>query len=58
MDLPTIPLLFRVQPLPAAYDTNSVTNNMVELLARIIACDTLPVNIPAIIVYDSAAIHS
>ena len=33
MDLPTVPLLTRVQPLPAAYGTKNVTNNTVELLA-------------------------
>ena len=58
MDLPTIPLLSRVQPLPAAYGTNNVTNNTVELLARIMACELLPADTPAIIIYDSTVVHS
>ena len=53
MDLPSIPLLLRVQPLPAAYDTNNVTNNTAELLVRVMACDFLPENTPAIVIYDS-----
>ena len=56
-DLPTIPLLARVQPLPAAYGTNDVTNNTAELLARIMACKLLPADMPAIIIYDSAVVH-
>ena len=58
MDLPTIPLLSHVQPLAAAYGTNNVTNNTTELLARIIACEILPINTLAIIVYDSVVVHS
>jgi len=58
VDLPTIPLLSRVQPLPAAYDTNNVTNNTAELLARIMACELLPADTPAIIIYDSTVVHS
>ena len=58
MDLPTIPLLSRVQPLPAAYGTNNVTNNTAELLARIMACDLLPADTPAIVIYDSTVVHS
>ena len=58
MDLPTIPLLSRVQSLPSAYDTNNVTNNTVELLARIMAYELLPDNIPAIIIYDSTVVYS
>ena len=53
MDLPSIPLLSCVQPLPAAYDTNNVTNNTAELLVRVMACDFLPENTPAIVIYDS-----
>ena len=58
MSMPTIPLLSRVQPLPAAYGTNAVTNNTAELLARILACDLLSPDTPAIIIYDSAVVHS
>ena len=58
MDLPTIPLLSRVQPLPAAYDTTNFTNNTVELLARIMDCELLPADTPAIIIYDSTVVHS
>ena len=57
-DFPTIPLLARVQPLPAAYGTNDVTNNTAELLARILACELIPANMPAIIIYDSEVVHS
>ena len=58
IDLPTVPLLSRVQPLPAAYGTNNVTNNTAELLARIMACDLLPADTPAIVIYDSTVVHS
>jgi len=58
MDLPTIPLLSRVQPLPAAYGTNDVTNNTAELLARVLACELLPHDYPAIVIYDSTVVHS
>ena len=58
MDLPTISLLSHVQPLPAAYDTNNVTNNTAELLSQIMACELLPENTPAIIIYDSTVVHS
>ena len=58
MDLPTIPLLSRVQPLPPAYNTNNVTNNTAELLLRIMACELLPANTPAIIIYDSTVVNS
>ena len=54
---PTIPLLARVQPLPAAYGTNPATNNSAELLARILALELLPPHIPAIIIYDSQVVH-
>ena len=57
-DLPTTPLLARVQPLPAAYGTNDVTNNTAELLARIMACELIPADMPAIIIFDSAVVHS
>ena len=57
-NLPTIPLLPRVQLLPAAYGTNNVTNNTVKLLARILACELLPVNTSMIIIYDSVVVHS
>ena len=57
-EIPTIPLLSRVQPLPAAYGTNNVTNNTVELLARILAYELIPANMPAVIIYDSAVVHS
>ena len=58
MDLPTIPLLSRVQSLPATYGTNNVTNNIAELLARVMACELLPENTPAIVIYDSAIVYS
>ena len=58
MDLPTIPLLSRVQPFPTAYGTNNVTNNTVELLIRVLSCELLPHNTPAIVIYDSTVIHS
>ena len=58
MKLPTIPSLSRVQSLLAAYGTNSVTNNTAELLARIMVCEILPENIPAIIIYDSMVVHN
>ena len=57
-NLPTIPILSRVQPLPAAYGTNNVTNNTAELLARVLACELIPPHTPAIIIYDSAVVHS
>ena len=57
MDLPKIPLLSRVQPLPTAYGTNNVTNNTAELLTRILACEILPHVTPVIIIYDSAVVH-
>ena len=57
-DLPTIPLLASVQPLLAAYGTNDVTNNTAELLARILACELIPADMSAIIIYDSAVVHS
>ena len=56
--MPTIPLLARVQTLPTAYDTNNVTNNTAKLLARVMACELLPENTPAIFIYDSAIVHS
>ena len=58
MHLPTIPILSRVQSLPAAYSTNNVTNNTAELLARILACELIPSHTPATIIYDSAVVHS
>ena len=58
MDLPTISLLSRVQPLPTAYGTNNVTNNTAELLARVLACELLPRDFPAIVIYDSTVVHS
>ena len=57
-DLPTVPLLSCVQPLPAVYGTNNVTNNTAELLARIMTCELLPANTPAIIIYDSTVVRS
>ena len=54
---PTIPLLARVQPLPAAYITNPATNNSAELLARILALKLLPPHIHAIIIYNSQVVH-
>ena len=57
MDLPTIPLLSHVHPLPATYGTNNVTNNTPELLARIMTYKFLPVKTLAIIVYDSVVVH-
>ena len=58
MDLPKIPLLSRVQPLPAAYGTHNVTNITAELLARIMACEIIPENTLAIIICDSTVVHS
>ena len=58
MDLPTIPLLSRVQPLPPTYGTNNVTNNAAELLVRVLACELLPHDNPAIVIYDSTVVDS
>ena len=58
MDLPTIPVLSRVQPLPAAYGTNNITNNTAVLLARVMVCELLPENTPAIVICDSAIVHN
>lgn len=58
MDLLTIPLLSRVQPLPAAYRTNNDTNNTAELLARIMVYELLPLKTPVIIIYDFTVVHS
>ena len=58
MHLPIIPIISRVQPLPAAYGTNNVTNNTAELLARILACELIPPHTPAIIMYNSAVVYS
>ena len=58
MDLPTLSLLSRVQPLLAAYGTNNITNNTVELLAHVMVCELLPLNTPVITIYDSAVVHS
>ena len=58
MDLPTILLLSCVQPLPTTYGTNNVTNNTAELLARVLACELLPHDTPAIVIYDSIVVHS
>ena len=57
MNLPTMPLLSRVQPLPVTYGTHNVTNNMAELLTRIMACELLPKNTPVIVIYDSTIVH-
>ena len=54
---PTIPLLARVQPLPAAYGTNPTFNNSTELLARILALEILPPRIPAVVIYDSQVVY-
>ena len=56
--LPTISILSRVQPLPAAYGTNNVINNTAELLARILVCELIPPHTPAIIINDSAVVYS
>ena len=53
----TIPLLARIQPLPAAYGTNPPSNNSAKLLARILALALLPPHILAIIIYDSQVVH-
>ena len=37
-ELPILPILARVQSLPAAYGINDVTNNTAELLARMLSC--------------------
>ena len=58
MDLPTIPLLSRVQPLPTAYGTNNVINDTAELLTRVLACELLPHDTPTIVIYDSTVVHS
>ena len=58
MDLLPIPLLFRVQPLPAAYGTNDDTNNTAEILARIMVYALLPLETPFIIIYDFTVVHS
>ena len=57
MDLPTIPLLSRVQSLSTAYGTNNVTNNTTELLARVLASELLLHDTLAIIIYDSTVVH-
>ena len=57
MNLPTIPLLFRVQSLKAAYGKYTITNNTAELLARIMPCELLLLNTPTIIIYDSTGAH-
>ena len=58
MDIPTIPLISRVQSLPVVYGTNNVTDNMAELLARIQVWKFIPVHTPVIIIYDSTVVHS
>ena len=58
IDLHTMPLLSRVQPLPAVYGTNNITNYTVEPLVRILACGLLPVHTPVIILYDSTIVYS
>ena len=58
MNLPTIPLLSRVQPRPTAFGTNNVTNNTAELLARVLVCELLPHETSAIIINDSAVVYS
>ena len=58
MDLPTIPLLSRVQPLPTVYGTNNVINDTAELLTRVLACELLPHDTPTIVIYDSTVVHS
>ena len=58
MDLPTIPLLSHVQPLPTTYGTNKVTNNTTELLVRVLAYELLPRDYSAIFIYDSIVVHS
>ena len=58
MNLPTISLLSRVYTMSATYVTNIVTNNTAELLARILACELLPVSTPAITVYNSTVAHN
>ena len=58
MDLPTIPLLSRVQSLPAVYDINNITNNTAELLARVIAYEIFPENTTEITIYDSVVVRS
>ena len=58
MDLSTKALLSRVQPRPAAYGNNNVTNNTAELLTRVTANELVPLSTPVIIIYDSAVVHS
>ena len=47
-----------MQPLPPTYGTNNVTNNTVELLLRVLACELLPHDTPAIVIYDSTVVDS
>ena len=46
------PILSCVQPLPAAYITNTISNNSTKLLTRILALEFLPSYFPAIIIYE------
>ena len=56
--LSTIPLFVRVQLLPASFGITTPTNNSAELLARILVLESIPHHILAIIIYDSAVVHS
>ena len=58
MDLLPIYLLSRVQYLPATYKTNNITNNIAELLARIMADKLVSLDTVSIILYDSTVVHS
>ena len=58
MDLPTIRLLSRVQPLPTTYGTNNAINNTAKLLERVMVYEITPLNTPVIIVYDSTVVYS
>jgi len=52
-DKPTIPLLARLHHLPQGYGTTETSINVAELLAIIIAEETIPTDYPYILITDS-----
>ena len=50
--------LTRPTPTHRIWHQQPITNNTAELLARILTCDIIPANMPAIIIYDSTVVYS
>lgn len=57
MNTSKMPLLARTQPPSTIHWNNIAINDSTELLAQILALETILLHIPVIIIYDSTLVH-